>query len=240
MPRSAAIRSGPDETRQTLAEIAVGKIRNDIIAGVFKPGDRLTMGALQERYGFSMSPLREALAGLAAEQFVNFEGRKGYQVAPMSHADLRDLTETRKLLEADIARLALANGDEVWESKLIAAFHQLSYTEQQNIAAGRRGGDKEWEKRNAAFHDAISEACPLNWLKALRMQIFMQAQRYRAMAWLKLPDSQTVAAEHREIFEAAMARDEERLIAAMNIHIDNVAAFARELVLDGPIPQPNE
>jgi DNA-binding GntR family transcriptional regulator len=187
-----------------------------------------------------MSPLREALAGLAVEQFVDFEGRRGYQVAPMSDDDLRDLTETRKLLEADIARLALAHGDEVWESKVIAAFHQLSYTEQQNIVAGRRGGDKEWEKRNAAFHDAISEACPLRWLKALRMQIFMKAQRYRAMAWSKLPDSRTVAAEHREIFEAVMARDEKRLIAAINVHIDNVAVFARELVLAGTSAPPVE
>lgn len=240
MRRSADARSGSDATRQTLAEIAVERIRGDIISGLFKPGDRLTMGMLQERYGFSMSPLREALAGLAVEQFVTFEGRRGYQVAPMSYADLHDLTETRKLLEADIARLALANGNEVWESKVIAAFHQLSYTEQQNIAAGRRGGDKEWERRNAAFHDAISEACPLQWLKALRMQIFMKAQRYRAMAWLKLPDSQTVAAEHREIFEAAMGRDEKRLIAAMNIHIDNVAAYAREMVTSEPAAPSND
>jgi GntR family transcriptional regulator, carbon starvation induced regulator len=230
MPPSALARSHSDETRETLAEIAVKQIRGAIIAGVFKPGDRLTMGALQERYGFSMSPLREALAGLAAEQFVTFEGRRGYRVAPMSYADLRDLTETRKLLEADIARLALAHGDEVWESKVIAAFHQLSHTEQQNIAAGRLGGDKEWEKRNAAFHDAISAACPLRWLKELRRQIFVKAQRYRTMAWLKLPDSQTVAAEHREIFEAAMARDEKRLIEGIQMHIDNIAFYARELV----------
>lgn len=233
MPRPPAARSSPDESRQTLAEFATEKIRSDIIAGIFKPNARLTMGALQERYGFSMSPLREALAGLAAEQFVAFEGRRGYHVAPMSYADLHDLTETRKLLEADIARLALAHGDEVWESRVIAAFHQLSYREQQNIELGRRGGDNEWERRNAAFHDAISEACPLRWLKQLRMQIFMKAQRYRAMAWSKHPDSKTVAAEHREIFEAVMARDADRLVAAVNTHIGNVALYARDFVRNG-------
>jgi len=232
IPRSTRI-----ETRQTLSEIAAETIRADIIAGVFKPGDRLTMGALQECYGLSMSPLREALAGLAVEQFVIFEGRRGYQVAPMSLADLHDLTETRKLLEADIARLALAHGDEVWESKVIATFHQLSYTEQQNIAEGRRGGDKQWEERNAAFHDAISEACPLRWLKAMRMQIFMKAQRYRAMAWLKHRDSRTVAEEHREIFEAVMARDEKRVVSAIGVHIGNVAVYAQEFVrCDAPPP----
>lgn len=229
MLRLSAAKANAEDSRQTLAELVSERIRNDIITGLFRPGERLTMGALSERYGISMSPLREALAGLAAEQFIDFEGRRGYRVAAMSKADLHDLTETRKLLEADIARLVLVHGDEVWESNVIAAFHQLSHTEQQMIAQGLRG-DMEWEKRNGAFHGAISAACPLKWLLFLRSQIFMKAQRYRFLAWAQLPDATTVHAEHREIFEAVMARDESRLIAAINVHIDNVAVYAREVM----------
>jgi GntR family carbon starvation induced transcriptional regulator len=229
MRMDASAKPTLDAGRQTLAEIASERIRGDIITGKFKPGERLTMGVLRERYGTSMSPLREALAGLAAEQFIDFEGRRGYRVGAMSAEDLDDLTETRKLLEADIARLALRHGDEVWESNVIAAFHQLSHTEQKMIEEGRRG-DKEWEARNAAFHNAVSAACPLRWLKALRAQIFMKAQRYRFLAWAALPGPETIAAEHREIFEAAIARDESRLIEAMNVHIDNVARFALALM----------
>lgn len=229
MRRHSAVQKSPEDNRQTLAEIVSEKIRNDIITGIFKPGERLAMGALRQRYGISMSPLREALAGLAAEQFIDFEGHRGYQVGAMSKADLHDLTETRKLLEADIARLSLRHGDEVWESNIIAAFHQLAHTERQMIEKGLRG-DKEWEERNAAFHGAISEACPLHWLKFLRAQIFMKAQRYRFLAWSALPGPETVAAEHREIFEATMARDETRLIQAINVHIDNVAVYARALI----------
>lgn len=222
-------RTQPAQDRRTLAETTTERVRSDIIKGVFKPGDRLMMEVLKERYGTSMSPLREALAGLAAEQFITFERHKGYQVAQLTRADLDDLFETRKLLEADIARLALRHGDEVWESKVIAAFHQLSHTERRMIESGARG-DREWEVRNAAFHDAISAACPLRWLKHLRAQVFMKAQRYRVLAWSRLPDPRTVADEHREIFDATMARDEDRLIAAMNVHIDNVALYAREVI----------
>ncbi|CCV12133.1 FCD domain-containing protein [Mesorhizobium sp. STM 4661] len=229
MRRHSAVQKNPEDNRQTLAEIVSENIRNDIITGIFKPGERLAMGALRQRYGISMSPLREALAGLAAEQFIDFEGHRGYQVGAMSKADLHDLTETRKLLEADIARLALRHGDEVWESNIIAAFHQLAHTERRMIEKGLRG-DREWEERNAAFHGAISEACPLHWLKFLRAQIFMKAQRYRFLAWSALPGPETVAAEHREIFEATMARDETRLIRAINVHIDNVAVYARALM----------
>ena len=71
----------PREMRsQTLAQITSDRLRKDIITGEFKPGERLTLTALCARYEVSMSPLREALAGLAAEQFIVFEERLGFRV----------------------------------------------------------------------------------------------------------------------------------------------------------------
>lgn len=219
----------PDEGKRTLAEIASDAIRRDIVAGRLKPGERLLMEALRLRYGMGMSPLREALSGLAAEQLILFEGHRGFQVSPISVEDLRDLMETRKILEADVMRLVLIHGDDVWESDVIAAFHRLSKTEERIVAAKGRA-DPEWDERNAAFHAAISRACPLRWLKHVRAQMFEQAQRYRYFAWSILPEPAVIQAEHREIFEAAMARDEARLIAAMNVHIDTVARYVAELM----------
>ncbi len=144
----------------------------------------------------------------------------------MSEEDLDDLTETRKLVEADILRLALVHGDEIWESQVIAAFHQLAHTERRIIETGERG-DPTWEIRNSAFHDAIASACPLRLLRQLRAQVFAKALRYRYVAWLALPDPAVIAAEHVEIFEATMARDEARLVAASDAHIGHVATFAR-------------
>jgi DNA-binding GntR family transcriptional regulator len=64
-------------------------------------------------------------------------------------------------------------------------------------------------------------------LKQLRAQAFAKALRYRYIAWLALPDPAIIAAEHREIFEATMDRDEARLVAVSDAHIGHVAAFAR-------------
>jgi DNA-binding GntR family transcriptional regulator len=218
-----------EEHRPTLAEVTSEKLRNDIISGTFKPGERLLMDALCKRYGVSMSPLREALAGLAAEQFITFEGHRGFHVGAMSVEDLDDLTETRKVIEAEIVRRAIRHGDEIWESQVIAAFHQLAHTERQIVERGR-ADDKDWEARNAAFHDAIASGNPLKGLNHLRVQMFMKAQRYRYFAWSALPDPATVVAEHKEIFEAIMARDEARAVAATEFHIEQVAVFARDLV----------
>jgi hypothetical protein len=70
-------------------------------------------------------------------------------------------------------------------------------------------------------------------LKQPRAQVFAKTLRYRFIAWLALPDPAIIAAEHREIFEATMARDEVRLVAASNAHIGHVATFAR-----GRLPVP--
>jgi len=215
--------------RLTLAELTSEKLRADIISGRFKPGERLHMDTLCGRYAVSMSPLREALAGLAGEQFVTFEGRRGYRVAILSIEELNDLTETRKVIEGEIVRRAIREGDEVWESGVIAAFHRLAFTERRNIEIGRRH-DKEGEVRNREFHQAIASGCSLRWLNRICAQMFMLTQRYRALAWAALPDAATVAAEHKEIFEAVTARNERRAVKANDNHIEQVAVVARELV----------
>ena len=136
--------------------------------------------------------------------------------------------ETRKILEADVMRLVLIHGDDVLGEQ---CHRRLSPVVEDRRAdrrrQGTRGGTRNGTRRNAAFHAAISRACPLRWLKHVRAQMFEQAQRYRYFAWSILPEPAVIQAEHREIFEAAMARNEARLIAAMNVHIDTVAAFAR-------------
>lgn len=218
-----------EESRQTLSELTSERLRADIIAGVFKPGERLQMDALSNRYAVSMSPLREALAGLAAMRFVSFEGHRGYRVGVLSVEELDDITETRKAIEGDIIRRAIRLGDEVWESGVIAAFHRLSFTERRNIETGVRT-DREGDVRNREFHDAIAAGCGLVWLNRVRLQMYDIAQRYRMIAWQALPDQAVVAAEHREIFDAVTARDEKRAVEANDNHIEQVAVVARALV----------
>jgi GntR family carbon starvation induced transcriptional regulator len=112
----------------------------------------------------------------------------------------------------------LRNGDEIWESQVIATFHQLAHTERRIIETGERG-NPEWEIRNAAFHDAVASACPLRLLKQLRAQVAI------SLGW-RCPIRQS-SQPSTEIFEATMAYDEARLVAASNAHIGHVAAFAR-------------
>src|SRR6476469_1599217 len=69
------------------------RIRSDIIFGVLTPSGRLRLDAMKEDYGLSISTLREILNRLASEGFVVAEGQRGFEVAPISIQNLRELAQ---------------------------------------------------------------------------------------------------------------------------------------------------
>ena len=92
----------------TLNSSALSRLRADIIACRLMPNERLRVEALRERYGMSISPLREALMRLEAEGLVELEQNKGFRVSEVSQENLRDLMRTR--IEIEIHRVALVFG----------------------------------------------------------------------------------------------------------------------------------
>ncbi|MEZ0198163.1 GntR family transcriptional regulator, partial [Pseudomonas qingdaonensis] len=106
--------------RQNSAFSGYERLKKDIIRGVFKPGEKLLMSALKERYDLGVGPLREALSQLVAEHLVNAISQKGYRVAPMSLDEMNDIYDARANLEAMIIALAIERGDDAWEASVLA------------------------------------------------------------------------------------------------------------------------
>jgi DNA-binding FadR family transcriptional regulator len=70
----------------TVSEQAFQSLRQDVLKGAYGPGSKLKVESLQTVYGFSSSPLREALARLAQEGLVRADERRGFRVAPADRA----------------------------------------------------------------------------------------------------------------------------------------------------------
>src|SRR5690606_39589240 len=83
----------------TASERALAALRRDVLSGHAEPGVKLKMELLQQRYGFSSSPLREALNRLVQEGLVVADERRGFRAAELSLADLRDINHMRLLLD---------------------------------------------------------------------------------------------------------------------------------------------
>src|SRR5262245_60146948 len=109
--------------RTTLADEVVDRLRTDIVSGLLRPNERLRFEELTARYGVSVSPLREALSRLAAEELVQPDAQRGYRVAAVSLSELMDILESQRTLESIALRLAITDGDDAWEAQIVAAHH---------------------------------------------------------------------------------------------------------------------
>ena len=192
-----------------LTQIAWQRIRDDIICGKLRPNARLRIGKLRDLYGIGASPLREALSRLVPDGFVNSLDRRGFFVAPISLRQLRELTDVRKLIEKDAARLSLSSGDDEWEGRLVAALHRMS--KYNSRPTGKMSqAMKEWETLNEAFHDALMSGSSSILLLNFRRTAYFYAKRYMRVC-LSATAIRDVQKGHKALADAAIARDVTKL-----------------------------
>ena len=91
--------TAPDGVAGSRVDRVQAAIRERILAGVYPPGSRLILSRLAAEHGVSFIPIREALQRLEAERLVKTEQNRGARVAEISIADMRDIYETRVVLE---------------------------------------------------------------------------------------------------------------------------------------------
>ena len=203
----------------TLSETLRERLRQDIILGTLAPASKLKLEALSKAYGVSVNTLRETLSRLSAEGLVVAEGQKGFAVLPVSMEDLREITEMRQLLECQALRLSIANADLDWEARVIGAYHKLSRAEGR-VEADPEGAGAEWELYNQEFHEALISNCRSRWLLLYRRSMYDHSLRYRLLSLRTkvFPRSQS-ALEHRQILDAAIARDADTATRVLTAHI---------------------
>ena len=81
-----------DDGKNTIASQLVERLREAIVSGQIEAGTKINLDRARESFGVSLSPLREALARLIPDGLVIFEDNRGYRVAPVSLANLREIT----------------------------------------------------------------------------------------------------------------------------------------------------
>ena len=105
---SAPLPSGPrlGQSPSSLREMIMDALRQGILSGAFKPGERLVEDRLAADFGVSRNPVREAIRALEIEGMIEVIPRKGAFVAELSEEELAELVEVRAAIEALSARLA--------------------------------------------------------------------------------------------------------------------------------------
>ena len=183
---------------QTAQEVITDTLRQSIIDGEFKQGDRLIQDEIAERYGVSRIPVREAMRTLSAEGLVTFSSRKGAIVTSLSAADIEEILSIRAVLEVMATRLATECATEKELDKIRQVFHRLE---------AARGDVELYFKCNYEFHEAILEAAHSPRLKelitTLRNSVEPVARRYLIAAGRV----EIAHHDHLEILEALERRN---------------------------------
>jgi DNA-binding GntR family transcriptional regulator len=200
----------------TVAESAYQKIRSDIVFGRLAPGKKLKLDRLKADYGASVSTLREILNRLHSERLVVAEGQKGFEVAPVSIANLREIAALRQLLEGRALEQSFRAGDMEWEGRVVAAHHRLARMEER-MAKGDRSQTEDWKRYDWQFHQALISACGSKMLIDNHAAVFDKYLRYQMIALSYRGD--IASNEHAELLECALARDAAHACEVLTRHV---------------------
>jgi DNA-binding GntR family transcriptional regulator len=201
-----------------LSDVAADALRQEILAGALRPGTRLDIDELAERFGISRTPLDDGLRRLEDEGLVVIARRRGTFVAPVDARDVAEVFEIRAALEALAARRAAERRDANDIARINAILDELSE------AIARR--DVEAHARcNAAFHEQLVQMSGnhrlLSLNRSLHAQITIARVHAQSSSWTARAELEL--REHQAIVEAIARGDGDAAALAVSGHIERAA-----------------
>ena len=206
-------------------------LRADILNTRIEPGSKLKIAQLSNRFGVSLSVVREALTRLGEQNLVVANPQRGFSVVGLSVSDLDDLTNVRTQIESMALRDSIAHGGVAWEAEVVAALHRLERTE---IYADPAHVNPDWLDLHRAYHHSLVAGGTSTRLREIANTLRDNAELYRmwSRTWAHDVD-RDLQAEHRGIMTAALSGDEQAAVAALSQHIARTTAALKALVTSG-------
>lgn len=197
-----------------LRDVVFNTLREAILRGELKPGERLMEIQLANKLGVSRTPIREAIRKLELEGLVLMIPRKGAEVAQITEKSLRDVLEVRRALENLAVQLAclMMSPQTLADLKAAArAFEEILGGEDVTAVA----------EADVAFHDVIYMATDNQRLISLLNNLREQMYRYRVEYLKKKECHKQLLWEHQEIIRAIEAGEIDVATKITEQHIDN-------------------
>lgn len=200
---------------QSLQAEALDRLRDEIIRGVWKPGERLQERLLCQRFGISRSPLREAYQVLAAEGFLNLLRNRG---AVVSSPSKTEVMQNHVLLEA-LETLAIGIACEEASDSEISAIVATHQKEQKAIQANDEAAAYSL---NNDLHRMIVIASHNNPVIDAHLVVQRRNIRIQNLNGFSRPEPALPADEHEEFIQALRKRSKIQAVRGMKKHLEHV------------------
>jgi DNA-binding GntR family transcriptional regulator len=229
--RRQAVKVETEDSSQV--ERAYHNIKAGIIEGRYRPGQPLSEVMLAREHGMSRTPVREGLARLWQERYLDRVAGHGYFVARVTVQTIHDTFDVRRLLEG----AAAARAAELASPGQIAQFRDLAIVPPHGTGAARGAGAgyREAEAANARFHLAIAAAARNSLAAELIERCLAQVDRFMSLGVQFGPFQDGATAAHLEIVEAIERHDADGARARMEQHLDCGSHRMKELLLQGQL-----
>ena len=188
------------EKHLTLRERILETIRDAIMSGALKPGEKVAEPELAARFGISRTPIREAFRQLESEGYLTVIPRKGALVASFSAKDVEEFYAIKSILEGYAARKAC--------SRLSAReINKLEGINEKLREIADEGDVRHFFKVHNSFHDMFIRGADNEKLHDMIAALMQKFQRLR-LASLSKPGRMLISVEeHEKIIEAFRSRD---------------------------------
>ena len=206
-----------------LRDVVFNTLREAILKGELKPGERLMELQLAAKLGVSRTPIREAIRMLEQEGLAVTIPRKGAEVAKMTEKDMEDVLQIREALDELAAKIACEQISEEQLEELVATMHEFEEsTKTDNV--------KKIAEADVKFHDIIYQSTGnpklVNMLNNLREQMY----RYRVEYLKDENNYPTLMKEHKDIVEGLVRKNKMQVTATMHQHVKNQAVAVKAMI----------
>jgi len=216
----------PENHHGSRTQLAADRLRQLIIAGDLRPGQRLSERELGEYvHGLSRTPLREALKVLAAEGLVTISPNRGATVTALSVTEVEDILELIVGLEG----LAVERACQRVSDADLAALEVLH---RQMHDCFRDGRLMDYFETNQRIHQMLVDAAGNRELSRLYAGECARIRRYRYAGNRQHARWERAISEHDQMFLALTERDGPLLRELLRAHHRNGWRTARNLVAE--------
>jgi GntR family transcriptional regulator, carbon starvation induced regulator len=191
-------------------------LRRDIVRGVFQPLERLKVEFLSQFYGVGHTPIREAISRLLGTGLIIHEPQKGYRVAPVSVGDYNDVLDVYQRIRRLALDMAMERGDEAWEERVVVQMHR-SMKAKPVPAEENPEAREAWQRAYGDLQAELVSGCASPALMRIFRNIGARAERYGNLYGDVTSEmGRDFAVEHREIVDALISRDPQRVQARLD------------------------
>lgn len=203
---------------ETAQAAVLAEIRRLILDGQLRPGSPVRQDAIAASLGVSRVPVREALKILEGEGQITYRPHRGYFVNELTERDVREIYRMRELLESEALRVGVPK---LTAKDLLVMAECIERMEDGD-------GTGVMSEYNSRFHLTMLRASGMpHLLKHIRL-LRAATDAYRSLYYMSDHAIETVREEHREMFEAASARDAERVVALTQAHHEHTIEALRD------------